>query len=260
MRVGIISGSGFLVEEGFEFIEEIRIQNRYGDGSDSFKRYIFGENEIFSLARHGKDHQYPPHLINYRANIYGFYELGVDFILAFGAVGAINKDFSPGDFVIIDNIADFTSGRISTYSNVGDTYHIDFSYPFCPEIRRKLIDILEKSSVRFHKSGVYVCTNGPRLESAAEIKAFSILGFDVVGMTLMPEAVLARELGICYAAINIVTNFAAGISKAVLTTDEVIENVKKSEKYIQFIIREISSIKEKGHCNCKDAIKNARFK
>ncbi len=260
MKIGIISGSGFLVEEGFKFVEEIKIHTKYGDPSSTYKKYTLDKNEVFSLARHGDKHEFPPHLINYRANIYGFYELGVDFIVAFGAVGGINSVLLPGDFLIPDNIVDLTYGRNSTYSEIGDTYHIDFTYPFCPAIRKELLEILKNANTRFHEKGVYVCTNGPRLESAAEIRYFSTLGFDVVGMTLMPETALARELGICYAAVNIVSNFAAGISKSILTTDEVVENVKKSEKTIKHIIREIASLAKKEECSCKEAIKNARFK
>lgn len=260
MKIGIISGSGFLVEEGFEFVEEINLENKYGKPSSTYKKYIFGENEIFSLARHGDKHEFPPHLVNYQANIYGFYELGIDFIVAFGAVGGINSLLLPGDFLIPDNIVDLTYGRNSTYSEIGDTYHIDFTYPFCPAIREELLKILKKANTRFHEKGVYVCTNGPRLETAAEISYFSKLGFDVVGMTLMPEAALSRELGICYAAVNIVSNYAAGISKSILTTDEVVENVKRSDKTIKHIIKEVSSLTKKEKCHCKEAIKNARFK
>lgn len=260
MKIGIISGTGFLVEEGFKFVEEINLSNKYGSPSSSYKKYLFGDNEIYSLARHGEKHQFPPHLINYRSNIYGFYELGVDFIVAFGAVGGINSLLLPGDFLIPDNIVDWTYGRESTYSDIGDTYHIDFTYPFCPSIREELINILKKSGVRFHPKGVYLCTNGPRLESAAEINAFLKLGFDVVGMTLMPETALARELGICYAAVNIVSNFAAGISKTPLTTDEVVEHVKNNDAVIRFIIKEVASMKRKSPCSCHEAIKNARFK
>ncbi|MCX8084292.1 MAG: S-methyl-5'-thioinosine phosphorylase [Calditerrivibrio sp.] len=260
MKIGIITGTGLLVEEGFSFVESIPVMTKYGAPSGSYKRYLSSENEIYSIGRHGDNHQYPPHKINYRANIYGFYELGVDFILAFSAVGGINTVLEPGDLLIPDGLVDFTYGRESTYSDVGDVFHIDFTEPFCSSLRGELIRIIGEVGCRFHSKGTYVCTNGPRLETSSEIKMFNRLGFDVVGMTLCPEAALARELGICYAAVNIVSNYAAGISRDILTTAEVVENVKKSERYIREIIKNISTIKSKSPCGCGESIKHARFK
>jgi 5'-methylthioadenosine phosphorylase len=261
VRIGIIGGTGLEKIEGFKFLDEINISGRYGQTSSSTKAFTKNGNHFFIMSRHGENHQYPPHLVNYRANIDGFRQIEVDFILAFGAVGGINKLLQPGDFVIPDDIVDFTGGRSATFSEIGDTFHVDFTKPFCPSVRDTFIGILDKLNIRHHKKGVYVCTNGPRLESAAEIKMYDNLGFDVVGMTIGTEAALAREAGICFGAMTIVTNFAAGIGKRLLTTVEVVEGVKSSEEKVLQVIDELSQISHISFtCNCRDAIKHARFK
>lgn len=261
MKIGIIGGTGLEKIEGFKFVDEINISGRYGQASSSIKGFTKNGNQFFILSRHGEKHQYPPHLINYRANIDGFRQIGVDFIIAFGAVGGINRLIEPGDFVVPDDIVDVTAGRAATFSELGDTFHVDFTRPFCPSIRNTVIGILTKLNIRHHKKGVYVCTNGPRLESAAEIKMYGSLGFDVVGMTIGTEAALAREAGICFGAITIVTNFAAGIGDKLLTTVEVVEGVKASEEKVLQVIDELSQISDIPFtCSCRDGIKYARFK
>ncbi|MCA1927451.1 MAG: S-methyl-5'-thioinosine phosphorylase [Calditerrivibrio sp.] len=261
MKIGIIGGTGLEKIDGFRFISEIKFDTKYGLPSDSYKEFETEGNSFFFLSRHGKNHQFPPHLINYRANIEGFRMIGVDFIVAFAAVGGINKTLKPGDFLIPDDLVDFTNGRETSFSEVGDVFHIDFTEPFCISVRNELIKIMGNMDISFYSRGVYVCTNGPRLESAAEIKMFDRMGFDVVGMTLSPEAALAREAGICYAAVNVVSNFAAGTTKNLLTTEEVVSAVKSSEGNILKIIKSLSTIKEKDkNCKCGESIKYARFK
>lgn len=261
MKIGIIGGTGLEKIDGFRFVSEMKIDTRYGSPSDSYKSFETDENSFFFLSRHGKDHQFPPHLVNYRANIEGFKTIGVDFIVAFAAVGAINRTLYPGDFLLPDDLVDFTDGREGSFSEIGDVFHIDFTEPFCVSVRDELIEIMNNLGIKFHSRGTYVCTNGPRLESAAEIKMFDRLGFDVVGMTLSPEAALAREAGICYAAVNIVSNFAAGTTNNLLTTEEVVSVVKLSETKILNIIKSLSKIKRKNNkCRCGESIKYARFK
>ncbi|MEF3254890.1 MAG: S-methyl-5'-thioadenosine phosphorylase [Deferribacterales bacterium] len=261
MKIGIIGGTGLEKLKGFRFIKEIDIETKYGAPTDRFKEFEANGNRFYFLSRHGKNHEFPPHLVNYRGNIDGFKQLGVDFILAFSAVGGINKLFNPGDFVVLDDLIDFTNGRSSTFCENGDVYHIDFTTPFCPDIRKIVIDVLNKKSIKYHDRGVYVCTNGPRLETPAEIKMFEKFGADLVGMTVATEAVLAREAGICYAAVSIVSNYAAGISKTCLTTDEVVQAVKSAEKYIVETIEELSNLKTRKYtCGCREAIEHGRFK
>src|SRR5690606_29757669 len=179
--------------------------------------------EVAFMPRHGKGHSIPPHRINYRANIWGLKMLGVEVILATAAVGSINPEMKPGNFVIVDQFLDFTKGRTSTFFDDGSqgVVHVDVTEPYCPAVREVLIETGRELGLRLHDRGTYVCVEGPRFETAAEIRAFRILGGDVVGMTSVPEAVLAREAGICYAAMAMVTNMGAGMEERPLSHEEV---------------------------------------
>lgn len=256
MKIGIIGGSGLYEAKGFNYKESIKLKTPFGDPSDNYKCYTHNNHDFYFLARHGEKHCFPPHKVNYRANIDGFKQLGVEKIIAFTAVGAINPNMKPGDLVISDNGIDFTSGRISTFYEEGDIYHIDFTDPFCPSLRTTLNTILHGTFIRSHSQGTYVCTNGPRMETAAEIKHFKIIGADTVGMTLFPECTLAREREICYANVSIISNFAAGIGGEKLTTEEVVSTVKASENSIKSILEALPFVMlDKGaECECGNAL------
>lgn len=260
MKVGIIGGSGLYNIEGLTFVEKITTSTKYGKPSDSYKVYRRGEIEYYFLARHGDKHSIAPHKINYRANIAGFKELGVNKIISFCAVGSLDIKYPPSTIIIPDNAIDFTYGRISTYFEGNRVFHIDITNPFCSILRSMLKNTLQKNNTSHTDGGVYVCTNGPRLETAAEIKMFKILGGDIVGMTLFPEVVLSREAEICYANMSIVTNFGAGISKEKLTTAEVKENMKKNSYIINNIIYALADeLKEIEDCNiCPGALKDTK--
>ncbi len=191
-------------------------------------------------------------------------------------MGGINKLFSPGDFVIIDSFLDFTKQRKSTFYegkfsvqvegedkvaellNSKKVVHVDVSDPYCPQMRMLLMEILQKKGLRYHSAGVYACTEGPRFETPAEIKALEILGADVVGMTGYPEVVLARELTMCYASICVVANPAAGISAGRLTSDEVLELMGKKEAQIKEILLEfVRRLPEDKTCRCEEALEGA---
>lgn len=273
--LGIIGGSGLYELEGLKVLEEREIETPFGKPSSSI---VIGELEgkrVAFLARHGRDHSFPPHLVPYRANLWAFREIGVDRVLAISAVGSINKLFRPGDFVVIDNFMDFTKSRKSTYYegrfskrvkgsdsvakllNEGKVVHIDVTEPYCPEMRSSLIGILEKLRLRHHGAGVYACTEGPRFESRAEIEMLAKLGADVVGMTGYPEVVLARELAMCYTSLCVVANPAAGISKHRLTSDEVIELMKQKEEEIKHVLRLFIAKIEKRSCRCEEVLEGA---
>lgn len=178
--------------------------------------------ELVYLPRHGLEHDTPPHEINYRANLKALANLGVKRVLAVNAVGSINVQISPLDLVVLSDFLDFTSNREATFFDGGDSgvEHVDMSDPYCPYLRERLLRLAARYDTRIHPRGVYVCTNGPRLESPAEIKMFDLLGGDVVGMTGLPEAVLARELDICYASVGFSINWAAGFEdKIEFSTD-----------------------------------------
>lgn len=205
------------------------------------------------LARHGADHRVPPHRVNYRAHIWALRELGFRRILATGAVGSLRPDMQPGDVVLVDQFIDFTHRRESTFfdGDSGSVVHVDFSEPYCPELRGVLGRVARELGVRVHERGVYVCTEGPRYETPAEIRAFHLLGGDLVGMTGLPEVVLAREAGLCYALVATVTNFAAGISPRPLTHAEVASVMAANAGRLRaLLLRAVEVIPPERACRC----------
>jgi 5'-methylthioadenosine phosphorylase len=253
-KIGVIGGSGLYEIKGFILKGRKRIATPYGKPSGQYLTGKIGKTDIIFLPRHG-------HMINYRANIWGFKKLGVDRILSISAVGGIKKGLKPGDIVVLDQVLDMTKERKSTYYDGKEgVVHIDFTEPFCPELHRILIKAGKQSKVPLKNGGTYVAVEGPRLETASEIKSFSILGGDVVGMTGMPEASLARELEICYSGISVVANYAAGISKKKLTVPEVMEAMKDSTEKIKRLLKEaFRLIPEQRKCPCKNALKEAKI-
>jgi 5'-methylthioadenosine phosphorylase len=218
-----MGGSGVDVTDLLEHVEQRKVDTPYG-GVIAEVGGLDGE-EIAFLRRHGAGHTIPPHRVNYRANVSAVEILGCERIVATAAVGSINPDLDMGTFVVVDNFLDYTKGRESTFHDGGDdgVVHVDVTSPYCSEIRSVLLAEGESRGLPVHDGGVYVCTEGPRFESAAEIHAFRLLGGDLVGMTGVPEIVLARELGLCYATVASVTNLAAGLRPEPLSHEEVLE-------------------------------------
>lgn len=259
MILGIIAGSGLYNLGNISHQQDIEMTTPYGNPSSVYKKCRIKEYDLIFLARHGEKHTIPPHKINYKANIWGFKQLGVNRLLSIGATGGISKEHSPGTISILNQIIDLTYGsRESTYFDSDKVVHIDLTEPFCKDMKTFIMKACKKANIEFLKDSVYVCVNGPRLETAAEIKYFSKIGADVVGMTMMPEAALSRELGICFGGLSVVSNKAAGIKKGKLTVTEVIEMMKKSQNKIFSIIENLISIAQtEQKCHCKDAIKDA---
>lgn len=260
--IGIIAGSGFNEVEGIEVRELKRVTTPYGEPSDLYRLSEISGREVVLLSRHGTPHHIPPHKINYRANIWGFRELGVERILSVNAVGGINRELRPGAVVIPDQVIDMTHGREATFYDGNEVVHIDFTYPFCSELREALTGAGAslKQGMSVQRSGAYICVNGPRLESKAEIEYFSTMNADIVGMTIMPEAALARELELCYAGISVVTNYAAGRSPRRLTTTEVVEGMKAAMKQVRELISgALVLTPQQRTCECQRALKDARM-
>ncbi|WP_243149943.1 S-methyl-5'-thioadenosine phosphorylase [Thermaerobacter sp. PB12/4term] len=223
MRLAIIGGTGVYDPEILDDVREETVVTPYGRATVRIGK--FRGLEVVFLARHGAGHTVPPHKINYRANIYALAALGVRRVIATAAVGSLRQAFGPGHFVLVDQFLDFTRNRVSTFFEGGEAgvVHIDVTEPYCPEIRSHLEAAGKALGLPVTNGGVYVCTEGPRFETPAEIRMFERLGGDLVGMTSVPEVVLAREAGLCYATIAMVTNYAAGISGQPLTHEEVLE-------------------------------------
>ncbi|HXX57805.1 MAG TPA: S-methyl-5'-thioadenosine phosphorylase [Thermodesulfovibrionales bacterium] len=259
-RVGVIAGSGFYEMEGIREKGSKRVTSPFGDPSDRYRIYELSGTEVIFLSRHGSPHRIPPHEINYRANISGFREMGVERIYGIHAVGGMNRGMKPGDIVIPDQIVDLTHSRAATFYSGSDVVHIDFTTPYCDDLRALLFASGRRGGIELRESGTYVCVNGPRLETAAEIRAFAGMGGDVVGMTGMPEASLARELAICFAGIAVVTNYAAGISEKRLTTREVVETMKVAMGRIRALVRgALEIMPENRACECAKALDDARM-
>ncbi|WP_414468361.1 S-methyl-5'-thioadenosine phosphorylase [Methanobacterium sp. ACI-7] len=250
--IGIIGGTGIyeIVEMGEE-IETKVIETPYGK-SPEISIFKLHDKEIVFMPRHAKGHANPPHMINYRANIYAMKQLGVERIIATNAVGSLEIDVRPGDFLVPHDFLDFTKVRQFTFYD-DKTVHIDITEPYCHNLRDVLI-----SSEAVVKNGVYVCTEGPRFETAAEIKMFKQLGGAVVGMTGIPEAILARELEMCYASICMVSNYAASISPTKLTIEEVFDVVEsQKDKLVKLLSDSIAKLEDERECPCKYALVGA---
>ena len=212
--------------------------------------------EVVFMSRHGRDHATPPHLVNYRANIWALRELGVRKVLATAAVGSLSSNFQLGELVLLDQFLDFTKSRPQTFYEGGEqgVLHVDMTEPYCTTVRQVIMEASEQLELPVKNGACYVCTEGPRFETPAEIRMFQRLGADLVGMTSVPEVVLARELGMCYASIGMVTNEAAGIAKHSLTHKEVMDSMKElGIKVAQLIQTTFELWTPVQNCQCASA-------
>ncbi len=248
--IAIIGGTG--INKILKLNNKETITTPYGTAE------VMRNDKIVLLLRHGEKHTIPPHKINYRANIYALKKLGVERILSINSVGSLNLSLKPGTFFIPNDFMEFTKKREETFYE-DRVVHIDLTYPFCPELIKVLKSILDKNNFEYSE-GTYICTEGPRFETKKEISFYKTLG-DVVGMTLYPEVVLARELEMCYVSICNITNYACGISKNPLTVEEVLKKIDEMEKKILKVVDDFVNYPfGKRECICKDAIKLGEIK
>jgi 5'-methylthioinosine phosphorylase len=219
----IIGGTGLTQLEGLSIRQSLVVDTPYGAPSAEVQIGEYAGKEVLFLARHGHPHRFPPHKVNYRANLWALKQAGAEAILAVNAVGGIHSAMGTGHFCVPHQLIDYTSGREHTYfaDDLEQVTHIDFSYPYSEPLRQQLITALAAEGVGYSSHGVYACTQGPRLETVAEIARLERDGCDIVGMTGMPEAALACELELDYACLALVVNPAAGKSTAVITMVEI---------------------------------------
>jgi 5'-methylthioadenosine phosphorylase len=263
VKIGIIGGSGVYNPDMMGNVKEVKVETPYG-----MVLPLMGEaegHEVVFLPRHGTGHSVPPHRINYQANIWGMRALGVEAIIATAAVGSLNPEMAPGDSVFVDQFIDFTKNRRQTFfdGRENGVAHLDFTEPYCPALRKTMAAAAGELRARpgaefaFHEKGVYICTEGPRFETPAEIRAYALLGADVVGMTSYPEVALAREAGICYATIAMVTNLAAGMAGGRLTHEEVLEVMAKNNSTVWAMLQKTLEKMERVYaaeaCTCQEA-------
>ncbi|MCO1601124.1 S-methyl-5'-thioinosine phosphorylase [Desulfosporosinus nitroreducens] len=225
--------------EYFELTEQrvISVETPYGTVEPVISK--LGKHDLVFMSRHGRDHATPPHLVNYRGNIWALRELGVRKVVATAAVGSLSPNYHLGELVLLDQFLDFTKSRPQTFYEGGQqgVLHVDMTEPYCSEMRQLIVDASKHLGLVVKNGACYVCTEGPRFETPAEIRMFQHLGADLVGMTSVPEVVLARELGMCYASIGMVTNEAAGIADHPLSHAEVMKSIKELEINVAQLIQ-----------------------
>jgi 5'-methylthioadenosine phosphorylase len=250
--IGVFGGSGFY--SFLENIEEIEIDTPYGKTSEKIAIAEYKGKKIAFLPRHGKEHHLPPHLIPYKANIYAMKQLGVKKILAPTASGSLQAHIKPGDFVICDQFVDRTWGRKDTFYDGPETRHISAAHPYCPELRKLAISTARDIGITVHEKGTVVVIQGPRFSTVAESRWFSKMGWEVINMTQYPECYLAREMGICYANIALITDFDAGLEDredvSPVTEEEVYKVFKENNEKVKKMLFEIIQKIDLNSCQC----------
>ena len=236
--LAVIGGTGLTSLEALKINRREMISTPYGEPSGPLTDGELNGKAVVFLARHGDGHTIPPHKVNYRANLWALKNRGVDQVIAIAAVGGIRHDMAPGALAFPNQIVDYTWSRCHTFfeDNLTHVTHIDFTSPYCQELRRKLIQAARWVGLEAQEGGTYGATQGPRLETAAEINRLERDGCDMVGMTGMPEAALAREIGLRYATCAVVANWAAGKSEGEITMEEIqrqlVGGMEKVEKLL----------------------------
>jgi 5'-methylthioadenosine phosphorylase len=259
VEIGIFGGTGIYDSGLLENTQEVDIETPYGKPSDTITVGEFNGRKIAFLPRHGKKHTIPPHMINFKANIWAFKELGVTRIIAPSAVGSLKEELEPGHFALPSQFLDFTKSRDGSFSEEGRVIHISVAEPFCPELQSSILKVVDKQNLKIHKDCTYVCIEGPRFSSKAESKFYRSTGADIIGMTLVPECQLAREAQICYASISTVTDYDVWAEKPV-TAKQVLETLSKNVEKTKKILTELmDTIPKTRSCSCAKALEEAEF-
>ena len=256
-KIAIIGGSGLEDPKFFKKIKEVNIKTPFGYPSSPITIADFHGKRVAFLSRHGKKHQFPPHKVPQRANIWALKSLGVERIIGISAVGSLQKNFKPGDIAICNQFIDFTKKRDYTFYDE-ETTHVSLADPFCQEIGDLFYREAKKLKIPVHQNGTYWCIEGPRFSTRAESKFFRNFA-DVIGMTLCPEAALARELEICYLNLSMVTDYDVWQQHPV-EFKEILKTMKENaEKIKNLLIAAIPEIKEQAKCSCQESLKAAKF-
>jgi 5'-methylthioadenosine phosphorylase len=280
VQIGIIGGTGADIE--LQDVKKVKPYTPYGQPSDFVQVGYFAGHKVAFLSRHGPGHQIPPHMLNFRANLWALKELGVTRVFSPCAVGSLRKELDKGDFVIVDQYIDRTRKRQDTFYEGGQVCHISQADPFCPEMNKIFYDAGKKVSglKKIVNGGTYVCIEGPRFSTRAESKVFHQWGADVIGMTVYPEAVLAAELSMCYSTIATVTDLdvwaavcpkcgvvpigpacptcKGAIKPLAVSVDEILETMEHNAKNLKKLIEiAIPNIPKERHCNCGNSLLGA---
>ena len=259
IAIGIIGGSGLYSMAGLTDTREVRVKTPFGDPSDAIVTGTLEGRRVAFLARHGRGHRISPSEINFRANIYALKTLGIERIISVSAVGSLREDVAPLDFVVPDQFFDRTKTRISTFFTGGIVAHISFDKPTCPHLSSQLAAAAERAGVKVHRGGTYVCMEGPQFSTLAESNTYRKLGFDIIGMTNLTEAKLAREAEICYATFAMVTDYDCWHPQHdAVTVDQIISVLTKNTENVQRAIREaVRALDASRPCKCASALAHA---
>jgi 5'-methylthioadenosine phosphorylase len=261
--IGIFGGTGIYDSGLLHDSKEITVETPYGKTSDTITIGEFQNKKIAFMPRHGKKHSITPHMINYRANIWAFKELGITRIIAPSAVGSLKEEIKPGHFVLPTQFIDFTKSRKNSFYDSDKVVHISVADPFCPELQKITADVTKNQNLTMHQNCTYVCIEGPRFSTKAESKFYKSTGADIIGMTLVPECQLAREAQICYVSISTVTDYDVWAEKPV-TAKEVMDTLSKNVEITKKLLTEIINkmpenfISNKA-CSCERGLTEAEF-
>lgn len=258
-EIGIIGGSGLYSMAGLTKTREITVKTPFGEPSDAIVLGMLEGKRVAFLARHARGHRILPGEINFRANVYAMKSLGVERIISVSAVGSLKEELRPGEFLVVDQFVDRTKNRVSTFFGEGLVAHVGFDKPTCVQVSGVLADASVHCGVKVHRRGTYVCIEGPQFSTLAEANMHRQLGFEVIGMTNVTEAKLAREAEICYATIAMITDFDCWHPEhESVTASQIIATLVQNAENAQRVLREaVRAMPEERNCKCGAALKHA---
>ena len=255
--IGVFGGSGFYAF--LEDAEEIKVSTPYGDPSAPLVVGEVGGRTVAFLPRHGRRHEYPPHKVPYRANLWALKQLGVERVIAPAAAGSLQQHVRRGDFVVCDQLVDRTSGRAATYYDGPSTTHVSLADPYCPELRGVAVSEGRGLGITMHERGTIVVIEGPRFSTRAESRWFAEAGWEVINMTQYPEAALARELELCYVNVSLITDYDVGVEGvAPVSVEEVVKVFAENNERLRTLLEAIvPAIPAERNCTCGTALSGA---
>ena len=257
--IGVIGGSGLYRMDGLKNVRAVALKTPFGKPSDRYIKGKLGETEVVFLPRHGKGHRWLPTEVNFRANLFGMKKLGVERIISVSAVGSLQQEIAPGDLVVPDQFIDRTSKRPSTFFGNGIVAHVSFADPFCKELSAQLVNAAREEGAHVHAGGTYLCMEGPQFSTRAESTLYRSWGADVIGMTNLQEAKLAREAEICFGTLALATDYDCwNESAADVEIDHVLRILQQNVELAQRTIgRVIATLSDSRSCSCASALKDA---
>ncbi len=259
IKIGIVGGSGLYDMDGLTDVDEVSVETPFGSPSDAYRTGSIDGHRVAFLARHGRGHTIAPSELNFRANIFGFKKLGVERILSASAVGSLKEEHHPLDILLPDQFFDRTRTRVSTFFGDGLVAHVSFADPICHELSETVVHAGAEAGIPVKPGGTYLCMEGPQFSTKAESMVYRSWGMDIIGMTNLQEAKLAREAEICYTTLALVTDYDCWHPQHhAVTVTEIIANLQKNSLHAQQIIREaVKLVNDERSCACKDALRHA---